>query len=259
MPESESAPDALRLGRKASEFLRLPSVVEDITPILRAARYYQCREQLLRAAVPHYRGGSRFRVLLPAVDAPQADALYSVVIQSPAGDSFWAPLTPQAYQDIVAVTNLKQRTRRTMAYYYADRLDYAVIGTADRLKYDQGLFVKHGDGVADLEPIAHLFRSQVYQLARYLRVPAEICRRPPSTEVYPLQQAPGEPYLMLPVEDMDFCLYSESRGIPAGEVARSLDLETRQVEQIYQAARSKRAAAEYRRAGPILMRDAAAT
>ena len=79
---------------------------------------------------------------------------------------------------MVAAANFKQRVRKMMEYYYADLLQYAVAGTPNRLEYDQGFFVKNGDGAADVKPIAHLYKSQVYQLAAYLGVPEEIRRRP---------------------------------------------------------------------------------
>jgi NAD+ synthase len=140
-----------------------------------------------------------------------------------------------------------------MEYYYADLLEYAVVGTANRLKYDQGMFVKNGDGAVDLEPIAHLYGSQVYQLARYLRVPTEIRRRSRSADLCPLEQSADDLYLLLPEEEMDLCLYGENNGIAASDIAPAVGLKTDQVQQVYQAIQAKRAAAEYLRAAPVLL------
>ena len=82
-------------------------------------------------------------------------------------------LTPDAYLRILAATNFKQRTRKMLEYYHADRLNYAVAGTPNLLEYDQGFFVKQGDGAADYKPIAHLYKTQVFSLARHLGLPAE--------------------------------------------------------------------------------------
>lgn len=258
MPEVESSAGSLRLGRKVAEVLNLRTVVEDISPILRAAHYYHRRDQVVRQAVPGYRSDSRFRIVLPSAGCTQGAALFSIVVQSPDGQTAWASLGAEAYQDIVAVTNFKQRTRKMMEYYYADLLEYAVVGTANRLKYDQGLLVKNGDGAADLEPIAHLYKSQIYQLARYLKVPSEIRRRMPTTDAYPLGQPQSDLYLLLELEEMDLCLYGENNGIAASDVARALGLETHQVEQAYDAIQAKRAAAKYLRSSPVLMQDVAA-
>ncbi len=125
----------------------------------------------------------------------------------------------QAYLQLVAATNFKQRTRKMMEYYHADRLNYAVAGTPNRLEYDQGFFVKHGDGAADLKPIAHLYKTQVYALADALGVPEEIRRRPPTTDTFSMPQTQEEFYFALPYRQMDLCLYGRNHGVAAAEVA----------------------------------------
>ena len=124
------------------------------------------------------------------------------------------------YLGIVAATNMKQRTRKQIEYYHADRLNYAVLGTPNRLEYDQGFFVKNGDGAADLKPIAHLYKTQVYQLAEHLGVPEEIRRRPPTTDTWSLAQTQEEFYFSLPYREMDLCLYGLNNGVPADAVAQ---------------------------------------
>ena len=106
-----------------------------------------------------------------------------------------------------------------MEYYHADRLNYAVAGTPNRLEYDQGFFVKQGDGAADVKPIAHLYKSQVYTLAEYLGVPEEIRRRPPTTDTFSLPQTQEEFYFALPYDKMDLCLYAHNHGVSAAEAA----------------------------------------
>lgn len=256
-PEAESSPENLRLGRKVAEFLGLRTEVQDISPILRAAHYYQRRDRVVRDAIPGYRSGSGCRIVLASALPPQGAPLFSMVVRSLEGHAEWAPLTPESYQDIVAVTNFKQRTRRMMESYYADLLEYAVVGTANRVTYDQGLFAKNGHGSADLEPIAHLYRSQIDQLARHLRVPAEICRRPVSTDLCPLEQSADNLYFLLPAEDMDLCLYGENNGIAAADIAAAVGIEADQVRQVYESIHARRAAAEYLRAAPMLLRDVA--
>ena len=111
---------------------------------------------------------------------------------------------------------MKQRTRKQLEYYHADRLNFAVIGTPNRLEYDQGFFVKNGDGAADVKPIAHLYKSQVYQLAAYLGVPEEIRRRPPTTDTWSLAQTQEEFYFSLPYDRMDLCLYGAQQRRAGG-------------------------------------------
>ena len=123
------------------------------------------------------------------------------------------------YLGVVAATNMKQRTRKQLEYYHADRLNYAVLGTPNRLEYDQGFFVKNGDGAADIKPIAHLYKTQVYALAAHLGLPEEIRSRPPTTDTWSLAQSQEEFYFSVPYPTMDLCLFGLENGIAAAEVA----------------------------------------
>jgi NAD+ synthase len=157
------------------------------------------------------------------------------------------------YLGVVAATNMKQRTRKELEYYHADRLNYAVMGTPNRLEYDQGFFVKNGDGAADLKPIAHLYKSQVYQLAEYLGVPDEIRRRPPTTDTWSLAQTQEEFYFAVPYAEMDLCLYGLNHAIPADVVARATGLLADQVERVWRDIAAKRRATRYLHSAPLLV------
>jgi NAD+ synthase len=138
-------------------------------------------------------------------------------------------------------------------YYHADRLNYAVAGTPNRLEYDQGFFVKQGDGAADFKPIAHLYKTQVYQLAAYLGVPEEIRQRPPTTDTFSMAQTQEEFYFALPYDRMDLCLYAFNHGVPAREVAPAVDLTAEQVERVFKDIEAKRRATRYLHARPLLV------
>lgn len=252
-PETDSSPDSLRLGRLVAESLGATSVLEDISPILRAARCYERRDDSIRLAAPEYGEGYKSKIVLPDLLEADRYALFSVVVQSPDGQTRKVRLTREAYLGIVAATNFKQRTRKMIEYHYADLLQYAVAGTPNRLEYDQGFFVKNGDGAADFKPIAHLYKSQVFQLAAYLEVPEEIQRRPPTTDTYSLEQSQEEFYFSLPLEKMDLCLYGRDHGIAAGDLSEAVGLEEQQVERVYRMIDSKRKMAQYLHAAPALV------
>jgi NAD+ synthase len=162
-------------------------------------------------------------------------------------------LTAHAYLHIVAATNFKQRIRKMTEYYHADRLKYAVAGTPNRLEYDQGFFVKQGDGAADFKPIAHLYKSQVYQLAEYLGVPREIFSRPPTTDTYSLPQTQEEFYFSLSYDRMDLCLYAHNHALSASQVAQCVSLTPQQVQRVYRDIEAKRRATAYLHAAPLLV------
>jgi NAD+ synthase len=154
---------------------------------------------------------------------------------------------------VVAATNFKQRVRKMMEYYYADRFRFAVVGTPNRLEYDQGFFVKGGDGAADLKPIAHLYKSQVYRLAEHLGVPDVIRSRPPTTDTYPMEQSQEEFFFSVPYDTMDLCLYARDFRIPCEDVAQATGLTAGQVERVYQDIDAKRKAARYLHQPPLLV------
>lgn len=162
-------------------------------------------------------------------------------------------MPPSVYLGIVAATNMKQRTRKQIEYYHADRLNFAVLGTPNRLEYDQGFFVKNGDGAADVKPIAHLYKSQVYALAGHLGIPEEIRRRPPTTDTYSLEQTQEEFYFSLPYDRMDLCLFGLNNGLSADEVGRAANLGVAQVKRVWADIAAKRKATRYLHLGPQLV------
>ncbi len=253
MPEKDSDQESLRLGRLVAGNLGIPSVVEDIAPVLQAAGCYQRRDQFIREVFPDYGPGCKCKVVLPNVLNNEGYNLSSLIVQTPDGRQHRLRLSLSVYLGIVAATSMKQRTRKQIEYYHADRLNYVVVGTPNRLEYDQGFFVKNGDGAADVKPIAHLYKSQVYQLADYLGVPEEIRRRPPTTDTYSLAQTQEEFYFSLPYDKMDLCLYGLNHAVPPATVAPVVGLTADQVRRVYRDIESKRRATHYLHERPLLV------
>ena len=255
MPEADSAPESLDLGRLMAESLGIRSFLEDITAILQGAGCYRRRDDAIRAVLPEYGDGYKCKIVLPDLVHSTAYPVFSVVTRSPAGVEKKVRLTADAALGIVAASNFKQRTRKMLEYYYADRYQMAVAGTPNLLEYDQGFFVKNGDGAADFKPIAHLYKSQVYQLADYLGVPADIRSRPPTTDTYPLEQSQEEFYFSLSLEKTDLCLFGRNHGVPPADVAAATGLSPEQAERVYALIDSKRVATRYQHLSPVLVED----
>ncbi|MFY9793930.1 MAG: NAD(+) synthase [Candidatus Sulfotelmatobacter sp.] len=253
MPEAESAAENLVLGRMLTESLGIAAVTEDIAAILEGAGCYRRRDEAIRSVVPEYGEGYKCKITLPNLLANERYAIFSVVVESPAGETKKVRVPLNAYLGILAASNFKQRTRKMIEYYHADRLNYAVAGTPNRLEYDLGFFVKGGDGAADFKPIAHLYKSQVYQLAEHLGVPEEICRRPPTTDTYSLAQSQEEFYFSMPLEQMDLCLYGKDHGIDAEGMSAIVGLTAEQVNRAYAMIDSKRKMARYLHMRPVLV------
>ena len=252
MPERHSSDDALTLGRLLADTLGIEAIVEDIAPALEGLGCYRRQDEAIRSIVPRYGPGWKCKLVLPSILEAGRLNVTRLTVQSPEGDISTVRLTPAAYLQIVAATNYKQRVRKMTEYYHADRLNYAVAGTPNRLEYDQGFFVKQGDGAADVKPIAHLYKTQVYQLAAQLGVPEEIRRRPPTTDTFSMPQTQEEFYFALPYDRMDLCLYALNHGIPGEEVAPLVELTPDQVARVFKDIEAKRRATKYLHTPPLL-------
>jgi NAD+ synthase len=245
MPEVDSDDETLGLSRSVTDALGVRVVVENIVPILSAAGCYERRDAAVRELVPEYGEGWKFKIVLPSVLGTDAYRLFSLVAQSPAGETVEVRLPPAQYLTIVAATNFKQRVRKMLEYFHADRLNYAVVGTPNRLEYDQGFFVKLGDGAADVKPIAHLYKTQVYELAEYLGIPERVRSRPPTTDTYSLPQGQDEFYFSLPYHEMDLCLYARNHDLPPAAVASAVGLSPEDVQRVYDDIDQKRRTTRY--------------
>jgi NAD+ synthase len=253
MPEQDGETDSLRLGRQVAEELGIASVVEDITPILAAAGCYRRRDEHIRRVFPAYGAGWKSKIVVRKAQGGSGYNLSYLVIQSSSGEVQEARMPVDVYLGIVSATNMKQRTRKQIEYYHADRLNFAVAGTPNKLEYDQGFFVKNGDGAADVKPIAHLYKSQVYQLAEYLGVPEEIQRRTPTTDTYSLAQTQEEFYFGISLEKLDYCMFALDHGVPAADTATVLGLSAEQVDEVYRDIQGKRRATRYLHEPPLLI------
>lgn len=255
MPERDSAAETLDISRGVAENFQIPFTHEDATPMLEGMGCYQRRDGAIRSVIPEYGEGWKSKIVLPGLSQGQTYNVYSVVAQSPAGELIKKRLPLAAYLQIVAATNFKQRVRKTMEYYYADKLHYVVAGTPNRLEYDQGFFVKNGDGAADIKPIAHLYKTQVYRMAEAIGVPEAVRQRPPTTDTYSLSQGQDEFYFALPYDKMDLCLWGKNHGIPPSEVAPAIGLTADQVTWVYGDIDKKRATTRYLHLRPQLVED----
>ena len=255
MPERQSDDATLPLSRMVVEWLGVGSALEEITGLLEAVDFSRRYTEAARQAIPSFDHSWKSKVVIHAAGGSQSFSYFSLVGQAPDGRTETARLPLHAYLEIVAATNFKQRSRKMLEYYHADRLNYAVAGTPNRLEYDQGFFVKNGDGAADIKPIAHLYKTQVYRLAEYLEVPLAIRERPPTTDTYSLPQGQDEFYFALPYHQMDLCLFGKNNGLPPEVIAAAARLDRTTVEQVWADIDRKRSTTHYLHCKPALVAD----
>lgn len=253
MPEHHTSDDALILGKALAETLGINAILENIAPALEGAGCYTRQNDAIRTVFPDYGDGWKCKIVLPSILESDRLNISRLTVQTPDGRVMTERMSPAAYLQIIAATNYKQRIRKMTEYYHADRLTYAVAGTPNLLEYDQGFFVKLGDGSADLKPIAHLYKTQVYALAEALGVPEQIRKRTPTTDTYSMPQTQEEFYFALPYDRMDLCLYAFNHQLAASEVAPVVGITAEQVERVYRDIQSKRRVAAYLHSPPKLV------
>ena len=244
LPERDSSPSSTERGRQLAAHLGIAHETFDIGPALEALGCYDRRDAAIRRVFPAYGEGWRSKLVI-AGGTRGGINFFKLVVESASGQMQETRLPLREYLEIVAATNFKQRVRKTMDYFHADRLNYAVVGTPNRLEYDQGFFVKVGDGAADLKPIAHLYKTQVYAMAQELGLPDEICRAQPTTDTYTLPQGQDEFYFALPFAQMDLALWSLDHAVSAAALASSLGTGELEAQRIYGDIAAKRRAASY--------------
>ncbi len=254
LPEQDSSSDSLSLGQMVAEQLGIEFLTQNIAPTLEAIGCYQWRDDAMRATFPDYRPDWKSKLVIAGGKEGKINH-FQLVVQRPDGEIFKKRLGLKEYLQIVAATNYKQRIRKTVEYFHADRLNYAVVGTPNRLEYDQGFFVKNGDGSADVKPIAHLYKTQVYALARHLGLPDEICNAQPTTDTYSMAQGQDEFYFALPYDKMDLALWSHNHGLSSEEAGKLMGIDAEHASFVYKDIEAKRSTTGYMHARPVLVEE----
>jgi NAD+ synthase len=256
LPEHDSSGDSAKRAQLLAAQFGLQPLTVDIGPMLEAAGCYRWRDEAMGRVIPGYGPGWRSKIAIRGGLQGQFNHFH-LVAQSPAGEMHDVRMPLPEYLQIVAATSFKQRTRKMLEYFHADRLNYAVVGTPNRLEYDQGFFVKTGDGAADVKPIAHLYKTQVYALARELQLPQEITDARPTTDTYSLAQGQDEFYFALPYEQMDLALWARNHQVAPDALAEVLGIAPDHAQRIYEDIEAKRRATRYLHQAPVLIDDVA--
>lgn len=252
LPEQDSSGFSTQRGRQLVEQLAIPYEIHDIGPTLEAIGCYRWRDEAIRRVFPEYGEGWKNKIAIKGGIEGRVNHFH-LIVERPDGETREERLGVRDYLQIVAATNYKQRVRKTVEYFHADRLNYAVIGTPNRLEYDQGFFVKNGDGSADIKPIAHLYKSQVYALAKHMRLPEEISNATPTTDTYSLSQGQDEFYFALPYQQMDLALWAYNRGHNVSALAEAIGITEDEAAHVYRDIESKRRGTRYMHLQPVLV------
>lgn len=256
LPESESSPDSTELALLLARKYQIETITENISGALSGAACYERRDDAIKTFMPEFGKDWKSKITLPGslLDDETLNVFYLTAID-PDGNEFRKRIPPKAFSQIVAASNFKQRTRMAMLYYHAERLNYAVVGTANKNEHQLGFFVKHGDGGVDLQPILHLFKSQVYQLANYLEIPEDIRSRTPTSDTYSAGSSQEEFFFRLPFEVLDTIWFGMEQNFPIEEIADKLKITTEQVNRVISDITHKKKNTEYLRLATMKLKD----
>ena len=182
-----------------------------------------------------------FGIVMPSTTTPTEDKLHGTAIAQLLGINYkeiaidsilneFLSVT-QLEEDKLSIGNLKARIRMSIIYFYANSKNYLVSGTGNKSEILIGYFTKHGDGACDIEPIGDLYKTDVYQLAKYLEIPQEIIDKPPRAGLWNNQTDEDE--IGMTYELLDKILYRNlEKDIDAKSIADELDIEVDEVNNI---------------------------
>jgi NAD+ synthase len=255
LPEKDSSPKSREFALKQSKKMGIHAEVIDITPVLDQFGVYVKRDQAIRTIFPEFGDRHQVKIAFPSGLLPgESYNVYRLFVKDPRGRIHSRRLPREVFKTIMAATNVKQRTRMQYLYFYAEKMNYLVCGTTNRTESLLGFFVKYGDGGVDIEPIAHLYKSQIGQLADYFGVIDEIRTRIPSPDTFSFEVSDEEFYFRIPYEKLDLLLYAWENGLSKDWVGKAVNLDREKVEGVFRDFASKRRITEHQRCLPPALR-----
>ena len=232
MPEKESNPESKELAKKLCEKLDIKFVIDDITQILDSSSVYKTREEIIQKLFPDFNKSCKYRLIFTENFDNDGLSIPYLEIQDSENEIHKIKISLNDYLTVTAATNIKHRTRMSRLYYYAEKNNFLVCGTTNKAEFQQGYFVKYGDGGVDIEPLANLFKTQIYQLAEFLDLPREIIERNASPDTWSFNVTDEEFFFSLPYEIIDLMLYAKEKSIPVDKICSILNLKEEQVKRI---------------------------
>ncbi len=251
LPEKESSSESEVLARELADWLGIKTETVLITPILESLGVYRRRETLVKKYFPEFSEGWKYKMAISkdTLEREGLNIFYLIVIDQ-GGATHKGRLSLNDYLEMVAATDMKQRTRMMQLYFYAEKSNTIVAGTTNKSELLQGFFVKYGDGGVDMEPIAHLYKTQVLQLSEFLGVPRSILKRTPSPDTWSAGVSDEEFYFRVPYDLLDLLLYAHEQQVPLAEVSTVLGMTQEKILRFYKDFDSKNKATWHLRVMP---------
>ena len=233
MPEKESSGDSKKFAELLVKNLEINSEIIDITPILESFDIYNIREKIVKTNFPEYNNNCQYRIVVPN-DVLERDGLRIPFLEvlDDNGKINKIKLSYNDYLTLTSATSVKHRTRMTLTNLHSEKRNYLVVGSTNKSEWIQGYFVKYGDGGVDLEPVANLYKTQIYQLAKYLEIPDEIIQRNASPDTWSYEVTDEEFFFGVPYKVMDLVWYAKENNVQVSEIEKETELNEKQINRV---------------------------
>ena len=249
LPEKESDENSKNLALQIAEKYNIDTKTIDITNILESFGVYENKEKIVKEKFPNYNEKCKYRVVVPPKSENNIGMPFLEVLDD---ENILHKLKISSFDflNLTAATSIKHRVRMTMLYNYAEKNNFTVVGTTNKTEYLQGYFVKYGDGGSDIEPLVHLYKTQIYQIANFLKLPEEIINQDASPDVWSFKTSDEEFFYAVPYNIVDLILYGREKNLSINEIAKFSNLGSEKIEKLIQFQNQKQSKSQTMREKP---------
>ena len=249
MPEKESDPTSQILAKKVAEQFQIETKVIDITSILESFGVYSIKEQIVKEKFSNFNNNCKYRVTIPSKISNSAGIPFLEILDDK-NKKYQFKISTSEFLTLIASSSIKHRVRMTLLYYYAEKNNFCVVGTTNKSEFLQGYFVKYGDGGTDLEPLTNLYKSQIYQIGEFLKVPNEILEKDASADIWSFNTSDEEFFYSVPYHIVDLILYARENNMTKSEIQKISNLSLEQIEKLLQFQNQKQVKSKHMREIP---------
>ena len=233
LPEKESDENSKNLALQIAEKYNIDTKTIDITNILESFGVYENKEKIVKEKFSNYNEKCKYRVVVPPKSENNIGMPFLEILDDE-NTLHKLKISSFDFLNLTAATSIKHRVRMTMLYNYAEKNNFTVVGTTNKTEYLQGYFVKYGDGGSDIEPLVHLYKTQIYQIANFLKLPEEIINQDASPDVWSFKTSDEEFFYAVPYNVVDLILYARENNLPINEILKYSKLSSEKIEKLIQ-------------------------
>jgi NAD+ synthase len=231
MPERESDPQSQETAENVGKEFNIETKVVDITNILESFGVYEKKENIVKEKFPDFDSECKYRVVVPPKLESSVGIPYLEILDGK-GITHQTKISSSEFLNLTAATSIKHRVRMALLYYHAEKDHLVVAGTTNKSEYMQGYFVKYGDGGSDIEPLVNLYKSQIYQLGKFLNVPNEVISKDASPDVWSYTTNDEEFFYSVPYKIVDLILYGRENNLSINEIQKHSKISIENIEKL---------------------------